>query len=264
MPFLSFVARPNQERGHADHGWLKTFHTFSFASYHDNRHDQFGCLRVINEDRVAPKNGFGTHSHREFEIFSYVVSGELAHKDSIGNTEVLKRGDIQMTSAGTGISHSEYQHGDKETHFLQIWSLPSQNRLQPKYYTRHFTDTEKENVFLRVVAPVNAPGVSDVRESSGPAPVHSPINLYATLISSSTTLTHTFENRKGYIHIIQKSGYNVGKGRGAQIKVSGVEGANELVVREGDGVYVQAEKGAEVRVENVGDVVGEVLLFDIE
>lgn len=189
-----------------------------------------------------------------------------------------------MTSAGTGISHSEYQHGDKETHFLQIWSLPSQNRLQPKYYTRyvsllspllnmgpdqrssarHFTDTEKENVFLRVVAPVNAPGVSDVRESSGPAPVHSPINLYATLISSSTTLTHTFENRKGYIHIIQKSGYNVGKGRGAQIKVSGVEGANELVVREGDGVYVQAEKGAEVRVENVGDVVGEVLLFDIE
>ena len=264
MPSLSLIARPNQERGHADHGWLKTFHTFSFASYHDNRHDQFGCLRVINEDRVAPKNGFGTHSHREFEIFSYVVSGELAHKDSIGNTEVLKRGDIQMTSAGTGISHSEYQHGDKETHFLQIWSLPSENRLQPKYYTRHFTDKEKENVFLRVVAPLNAPGVSDVRESSGPAPVHSPINLYATLISPSTTLTHAFESRKGYIHVIQKSGYNVGKGQGAQIKVSGVEGADELVLREGDGVYVQAEKGAEVRVENVGDVVGEVLLFDIE
>ncbi|KAJ6549103.1 RmlC-like cupin domain-containing protein [Mycena vulgaris] len=108
---MKVVPRPNQERGNADHDWLKTFHTFYFASYQDREHAQFGSLRVINEDRVAPRTGFGTHSHREFEIFSYIVSGQLEHKDSMGNVEVLKRGDLQLTSAGTGISHSEKAHG---------------------------------------------------------------------------------------------------------------------------------------------------------
>jgi redox-sensitive bicupin YhaK (pirin superfamily) len=269
MPSVNLIPRLSQERGHADHDWLKTFHTFSFAMYQDSKHSQYGCLRVINEDRVAPKTGFGTHSHREFEIFSYIVSGELEHKDSMGNTEILKRGDLQMTSTGTGISHSEHQHGPKEVHFLQIWSLPSQSRLPPKYYTRHFTDEEKKDVFLRVVAPVNDQGVKDVRESDGPAPVHSPLSLYATLISPSTTLIHTFQqtgkSRKGYIHVIQKSGYNPGPSEGARVKVSGAgEEGKDIVLREGDGAYIQAEDGAKLQVQNVGEGVAEVLLFDME
>ncbi|KAF7309380.1 hypothetical protein MIND_00308800 [Mycena indigotica] len=134
---VKIVPRPSQQRGHADHDWLKTFHTFSFASYHHRDHEQFGALRVINEDRVAPRTGFGTHSHREFEIFSYVVAGQLEHKDSMGNTEILKRGDLQLTSAGTGISHSEKAYGSKQVHFLQIWSLPSVSRLTPKWIGTH-------------------------------------------------------------------------------------------------------------------------------
>ncbi|KAF7289015.1 hypothetical protein HMN09_01349400 [Mycena chlorophos] len=186
---VKIIPRPSQERGHADHDWLKTFHTFSFASYYEPSHAQFGPLRVINEDRVAPRTGFGTHSHQEFEIFSYVVAGQLEHKDSMGNTEILKRGDLQLTSAGTGISHSEKAHGSKQVHFLQIWSLPSVSRLTPKYFTRHFTDAEKRDQWARVVAPVEAEGVVAEREAQGPAPVQSPLTLYATLLSDGKNLT---------------------------------------------------------------------------
>jgi len=264
---FKFVPRLSQERGNADHGWLKTFHTFAFASYYDKDHSQFGSLRVINEDRVEPRTGFGTHSHREFEIFSYIVSGELEHKDSMGNTEILKRGDIQLTSAGTGISHSEKTFGDKPVHFLQIWSLPSVSRLPPKYFTRHFSDGEKTDKWVRVVAPVGAEGVVAERDAPGPAPVQSPLNLYATLLSPSKTVTHTFlpgtPARKGYIHVVQTSGYNPGESAGAHIKVSGPDGA-QIELKEGDGAYIYAQSGDGLVVENVGDKVAEVLLFDIE
>jgi len=265
MAPIKIVPRLSQERGNADHGWLKSFHTFDFASYQGSGHEQFGALRVINEDRVSPKTGFGTHSHNEFEIFSYVVSGELEHKDSMGNTEILKRGDLQLTSAGTGISHSEKTYGTKPVHFLQIWSVPSVSRLTPKYFTRHFTDEDKKDVWARVVAPVGAEGViSESRESTGPAPVQSPLTLFATLLSPTKSLPYIFSSkRKVYIHVIQTSGYNTEAGSGVHVKVDDGKGV-ELDMREGDGAYVFGEEGGKLVVENVGEGVAEVLLFDLE
>jgi len=232
-------------------------------------HQQFGTLRVINEDRVAPKTGFGPHSHEEFEIFSYIVDGELQHDDSMANKEVLVRGDVQLTSAGTGISHSEKAHGEKQVHFIQIWSKPSTSRLQPAYFTRHFADEEKKDKWARVVAPANAPNmpnepkVSLERFGSGPAPVQSPLTLYATILSPSTSLPHTFTTPKGYIHVIQTSGYNTEAAKGATIKISGGNGV-EQVLSEGDGAYISAECEQIITVQNVGDRDAEMLLFDIE
>ncbi|KAF8211062.1 RmlC-like cupin domain-containing protein [Mycena galopus ATCC 62051] len=251
--YLNLIALPPsaedtlQERGHADHDWLKTFHTFSFASSVSGQtHSQFGALRVINEDRVAPRTGFGTHSHREFEIFSYVVAGQLEHKDSMGNTEILKRGDLQLTSAGTGISHSEKAYGSKQVHFLQIWSLPSRD------------------VWARIVAPVDAEGVEkDSREGAGPAPVQSPLTLYATLLTDGKSLKQTVKGSKGYIHVVQTSGYNNKAATGATIKVIGAPGV-EVELKEGDGAYLHFDNGGELTVENVGDKTAEVLLFDLE
>ncbi|KAH9479841.1 Putative quercetin 2,3-dioxygenase [Psilocybe cubensis] len=265
MSPMKFVARRSEERGHADHDWLKTFHTFSFAMYQDRQHELFGPLRVINEDRVAPRTGFGTHSHREFEIFSYVVSGELEHKDSMGNTEVLKRGDLQMTSAGTGISHSEKAHGSKQVHFLQIWSLPSKARLQPKYFTRHFSDADKTDKWATVVAPVGAQGVLAEREAQGPAPVNSPLTLYATILGVGKTLDRPLEGKKGYIHVIQRSGYKEGKAEGASVRISSPGSDAELTLREGDGAYIfVGKKGASLTVENDGDRAAEILVFDLD
>ncbi|KAJ3504087.1 hypothetical protein NLJ89_g8121 [Agrocybe chaxingu] len=265
MSALKFVPRRSEERGHADHDWLKTFHTFSFAIYQDPEHEQFGCLRVINEDRVAPRTGFGTHSHREFEIFSYVVAGELEHKDSMGNTEVLKRGDIQLTSAGMGISHSEKAHGSKEVHFLQIWSLPHTPRLQPKYFTRHFSDAEKTDKWARVVAPVGAQGVLPEREGAGPAPVQSQLSLYATLLGQGKSLSRPLEGKKGYIHVIQTSGYKEGKAEGATVRISSKEGGGEMVLHEGDGAYIfVGQSGSVLDVANEGDRTAEVLVFDLD
>ncbi|EJD48217.1 pirin domain-containing protein [Auricularia subglabra TFB-10046 SS5] len=258
---IKVVPRYSHERGHADHGWLKTFHTWSFAGYQNRQFQNFGHLRVLNEDRVVPYEGFGTHPHREFEIFSYIVSGELEHRDSMGNVEVMKRGDIQLTSAGTGISHSEKTHGNREVHFLQIWTMPSQNRLQPKYYTRHFTDDEKRDKLLRVVAPINSEGVNTEREGTGPAPVHSPVSLFATIMSTGTTLTHRVPNANGkvYVHVVQTSGYNAGAATGATVEVAGTR------LSEGDGAFIQAtNEGDELNLANVGSKDAEVLLFDVE
>lgn len=266
MSPVKLIPRPSQERGSADHGWLKTFHTFSFASYQDNKHLQYGPLRVINEDRVAPRTGFGTHSHKEFEIFSYVVSGELEHNDSMGNTEILKRGALQLTSAGTGISHSEKAHGASEVHFLQIWSLPTTPRLAPKYYTREFTDAEKTNKWVRIVAPASAEGVSLDREAGGPAPVQSKLTLYATLVEPGKRVEQRLAGTKGYVHVVQTGGFNRGRANGAAVRAGGAGAADEkLEMREGDGSYVALDgKGATFVVENVGDLTAEVLLFDLE
>ncbi|KDQ51090.1 hypothetical protein JAAARDRAFT_542271 [Jaapia argillacea MUCL 33604] len=268
---MKIVPRFSQDRGHADHGWLHSFHTFSFASYHGSGHDAFGSLRVINEDRVESGTGFGTHPHREFEIFSYVVAGELEHRDSMGNIEVLKRGDLQMTSAGTGIRHSEKAYGPNQVHFLQIWSVPDTKGLPPKYYTRHFSDDEKKDTWVRIVAPSRATGVSDNREVTdhSPAPVHSPVTLFATLLSPSVSIPHTFPKpisaaspAKSYIHVVQTSGYNTGKASGATVKVT--VGDEVVELKEGDGAYIMGESGKEMNVENVGDRVVEVLLFDVD
>ncbi|KDQ08925.1 hypothetical protein BOTBODRAFT_37455 [Botryobasidium botryosum FD-172 SS1] len=189
---IKIIPRLSQNRGHADHGWLKTFHSFSFADYYDPQFRNFGFLKVLNEDRVAPSEGFGQHAHREREIFSYIVSGELEHKDSLGNFEVLRRGDVQLTSAGTGIFHSEYNPSTlKPVHFLSIWAMPSVRGVAPAYYTRHFTDDEKRDKLVRVVAPATAQGVSTKPQDTGPAPVQSGVTLHASLLSSSHKVTHT-------------------------------------------------------------------------
>ncbi|KAJ7629253.1 pirin domain-containing protein [Mycena polygramma] len=261
---ITITPRPSHERGKADLGWLKSFHTFSVAGYHDPKHMQFGSLRVMNEDRVAAHTGFGAHSHSEFEIFSYIVSGQLEHKDSMGNVEILKRGDIQLTSAGTGISHSEKAHGSKTVHFIQIWAFPSTAGLKPKYFTRHFSDEEKRDVWALVVAPVDAEGVlGDVREGKGPAPVQSPLTLYATLLSPGKSLTRAMTGSKGYIQVVQSTGYNNGVASGAGVTVFGDAGV-EWVLKEGDAAYVRFDGARELKIENVGTVTSEVLLFDLE
>ncbi|GJE93241.1 pirin domain-containing protein [Phanerochaete sordida] len=264
---VKFVQRPSTARGHADHDWLKTFHTFSFAMYQDDEHSQFGPLRVINEDRVAAHTGFGAHGHREFEIFSYIVAGELEHGDSMGNREVLKRGDLQMTSTGTGIRHSEKAHGEKQVHFLQIWAIPNRGGLKPQYFTRHFPEEEKRDKWCTVVAPVGAEGVVEKREASGPAPVHSALTMYATILSPAKALSHTLPAsevlpRKAYVHLIQTSGYNPGAPGGATITLKSA--GQSLVLREGDGAYIMGDPNATFEVRNDGDRSAELILFDLE
>lgn len=181
----------------------------------------------------------------------------------MGNTEVLKRGDIQLTSAGTGIAHSEKTYGSKPVHFLQIWSLPDTPRLQPKYYSRHFSDEEKKDRWARVVAPIRSQGVNTEREGRGPAPVHSPLTLYASLLSPETKLEKSLERQKGYVHVVQTSGYNEANAEGASVKISSQD--SQLTLREGDGAYISVGKSGNVlEVQNVGDRVAEVVVFDLD
>lgn len=182
----------------------------------------------------------------------------------MGNTEVLKRGDLQMTSAGTGIRHSEYAHGDKQVHFLQIWSKPSVSNLTPAYFTRHFTDEEKKDQWVRVVAPVGEAGVSDDREATGPAPVHSPLSLRATLLSPGRSLSHglSASSSKGYVHVVQTSGFNASTASGNTVRVY-APGTQDAILREGDGLYITPSNEITVSVENTGESVAEILLFEL-
>lgn len=178
----------------------------------------------------------------------------------MGNVEVMKRGDVQLTSAGTGIRHSEMTHGNDQVHFLQIWSLPYTRGLSPKYYHRHFTDDEKRNGWVPVVGKQGDEGVSDEREGTGPTPVHSPLWLYATLLAPGKTVEHPLLMKKGYIHVVQTSGYNTAESKGNKVKVNGA-----IELGEGDGAFItnQGEQGQPVRVENIGDGEAEILLFDL-
>lgn len=273
----TFQFRPSQDRGGSNHGWLKTFHTFSFADYYDPSFENFGSLRVINEDRVAPSTGFPTHPHREAEIFSYVISGELAHKDSMGNVETMVRGDIQMTSGGTGIRHSEYNDNKKEeVHFLQIWALPNERGLKPAYYARHFSDEDKKDKWAHIVAPVSAEGVIDERDAKGPTPIHAALNFYGSLLSAGKSVEHSLlprlkgpgDNKLVYVQLVQSSGYNPrkaptdGKG-GALVKVT--LGSQEATLGEGDGVFIRgAVTGDKLVVDNVGEKRAEVVLFEMD
>ena len=184
----------------------------------------------------------------------------------MGNVEVLKRGDIQLTSAGTGIRHSEKTHGDLPVHFLQIWSLPSQYGLSPKYFTRKFTEAEKTNTLVPVVAPVGSEGITEDREAHGPTPVHSPLYMFATILEPGKTVKHTLkkskdeaELRKGYIHVIQTSGYNKGTATGNTVSLN-----DELKLAEGDGAFITGPEGGEITILNVGSSSAELLLFDLD
>ncbi len=190
--------RRSNERGYADHGWLKSYHTFSFADYHDPKHVQFGPLRVINEDRVAAGGGFGTHGHRDMEIISYVLDGELSHKDSLGNGSTIRPGDVQRMSAGSGVRHSEFNpsptHG---VHFLQIWIQPKSNGIAPSYEEKHFEAQQKRGR-LRLIA--SATG------AEGSVMLHQDASLYAGLFDGGETGSlNVAEARQIYVHVARGS-----------------------------------------------------------
>jgi redox-sensitive bicupin YhaK (pirin superfamily) len=188
--------RPAAARGHADHGWLNSHHTFSFADYFDPANMGFGDLRVINEDRVAPGGGFGTHGHRDMEIFSYVVEGELAHKDSMGNGSVIRPGDIQIMSAGTGVRHSEFNGSDSNpVHFLQIWLMPAENDAPPRYDERRFTEEDKLNRLRLILSP-------DARDGS--AAIRQDASIYASVLEPGKSVETRFAaGRQGWLQVIK-------------------------------------------------------------
>ena len=256
---LKITKRPWNKRGHADHGWLYTYHTFSFASYYDPDHAQFGPLRVINEDRVEKGTGFGTHSHAEFLIWSYIVNGELEHKDSMGNLEKLRRGEVQFTSAGTGIRHSEYNRNKEEdVHFLQIWALPNVKGLKPSYKTRKFTDEMKTDRLLKIMESVDRHSGKD--EETEPIPMHADLDQYASILAPGKSVTHDLVAdgpRNVYLHVVMTDRKQP-KAGGAKIKVNDVE------FGEGDGAYIERAKGpGSITIESIGDKNAEFLLFDM-
>jgi redox-sensitive bicupin YhaK (pirin superfamily) len=224
--------RKSAERGFADHGWLKSAHSFSFADYHDPAHMGFGNLRVINEDRIAPGTGFGTHGHRDMEIISYVLSGELAHRDNMGNGTAILPGDVQRMSAGTGVLHSEYNHApDQTTHFLQIWLLPDRLGIAPGYEQKHFDDDAKRGRLAMVAS-------ADGREGS--VTLHADASLYAGLFDIGEQDTLALRpGRLAYVHVVR-----------GQVSVNGsVLSAGDAAKLRGEPQVVLSDgRGAEVLV----------------
>ena len=208
--------RRGSERGLADHGWLRSFHSFSFADYHDPRHMGYGPLRVINEDRVQPGRGFGAHSHRDMEILSYVLEGALAHRDSMGNGSVLRPGDVQRMSAGTGVTHSEYNGSERDpVHFLQIWIEPDARGLPPGYEEKHFDDADKRGR-LRLIAS------RDGRDGS--VTIHQDAAVYATLLDANESVEFAQRpGRRTYVHLVRGSARVDGEtlAAGDAVKISG-------------------------------------------
>jgi quercetin 2,3-dioxygenase len=210
------TVRPSKERGHANHGWLDSHHTFSFADYHDPAHMGFRTLRVINEDRVAPKAGFGTHPHRDMEIITYVLSGEIEHRDSMGTIGVLHAGEVQRMTAGKGVQHSEMNPSTDPLHFLQIWILPEEKGLKPSYEQKAFSDEERRGRFRLVVS-------RDGREGS--LSLHQDAAIFSTLLSPNQNATHA-----------------LAAGRHAWCQIAkGAGTLNGLPVEAGDGVAISNE-----------------------
>ena len=208
------IVRPAQERGNANFGWLDSKHTFSFGSYYDPNYMGFGNLRVINEDKVQPGKGFGTHSHKDMEIISYVLEGELEHKDSIGSGSVIRPGDVQRMSAGTGIAHSEFNASNTNgVHFLQIWILPQTKGIQPSYEQKHFSVAEKQGKLKLVASP-------DGKDDS--VTIHQDANLYVAVLNNGDRVNHnTDQNRSLWLQVTRGSvdinGKSLGAGDGAGI-----------------------------------------------
>ena len=229
------TVRKSSDRGYADHGWLKSFHSFSFAGYHDPQHMGWGNLRVINEDRIAPGTGFGTHAHRDMEIISYVLSGELAHKDTLGNVKAIPPGDVQRMSAGSGVQHSEFNHAPHDTtHFLQIWIEPNVRGIAPGYEQKTFSAPEKQG-HLRLVA---SPDGTD-----GSVTIHADARLYAGLLDGIEETTLSLNpQRKCYVHLVR-----------GEIELNGV------VLATGDAALISGEN--ELVLTRCKDA--EVLVFDL-
>jgi redox-sensitive bicupin YhaK (pirin superfamily) len=222
--------RRSGERGFADHGWLRSFHSFSFADYHDPRHMGCGPLRVINEDRVRPGSGFGTHGHRDMEIISYVLEGALAHQDSMGNGSTIVPGDVQRMSAGSGVRHSEYNHDQSAvTHFLQIWIEPAVTGMAPSYEQKHFRPDEKRGRLRLIASPDGA---------EGSVKVHQDARMYAGLFDGAEGARHApGRGRIAYLHLARGSVRVNGKPleagdalkTDAAIEIDGGEGAEVLL-----------------------------------
>jgi redox-sensitive bicupin YhaK (pirin superfamily) len=227
--------RRGSERGFADFGWLRSFHSFSFGDYYDPRHMGFSRLRVINEDRVAPGSGFPTHGHRDMEIVSYVLEGELAHQDSMGNGSVIRPGDVQRMSAGSGVRHSEYNHArDATTHFLQIWIEPNVQGIAPGYEERHFPAEEKRGRLRLVASPDGAQG--SVR-------LHQDARLYVALVDGDEAIERALDPaRRAYVHVAR-----------GEVEVNGEK------LAAGDAAMLTDESGLTLRAGRAA----EVLLFDL-
>ncbi len=228
--------RHAQERGVANFGWLNSRHTFSFGEYHDAKHMGFGPLRVINEDRVSPGQGFGTHGHKDMEIISYVLEGALEHKDSIGTGSVILPGDVQVMSAGTGIRHSEFNHSKTEpVHFLQIWVIPAREGIAPRYEQKTFSDADKRGK-LRLV------GSPDGR--AGSVVVHQDVKIFAALLAVGERVTHSLQaGRMGWVQV-----------------VSGAVVLNDYDLITGDGAAITAEPALSVTAKDDGV---QILVFDL-
>jgi quercetin 2,3-dioxygenase len=228
--------RPRNERGRANFGWLDSKHTFSFGNYYDPQHMGFATLRVINEDKVTPSQGFGTHGHRDMEIISYVLSGALEHKDSMGNGSVIRPGDVQRMSAGTGVTHSEFNASSTDSvHFLQIWILPQETGLKPSYEEKHFAGVDKLGK-LKLV------GSQDGRDDS--VTIHQDVNLYVGNLREGDRVNYTVNNSRAvWIQVAQGSVL-----------------LNEQLLESGDGAAIVDE--SEITIIGQGEM-GEILLFDL-
>jgi redox-sensitive bicupin YhaK (pirin superfamily) len=227
--------RKSEERGHFNHGWLDTFHTFSFDQYYDPRFMGFRSLRVINEDRVDPGRGFPTHGHRDMEIITYVLEGGLAHRDSMGNGSVIRPGEVQKMSAGTGVRHSEANPSANESvHLLQIWILPEEKDIKPAYEQKKFEDEEKRGRLRLVGSPNGEDGSVTIRQDA---------RLYATLLGPGETVTHELAaDRHAWVQVAR-----------------GLVELNGQTLKQGDGAAVSNES----RLTLVGTELAEVLLFDL-
>jgi redox-sensitive bicupin YhaK (pirin superfamily) len=227
--------RKAADRGHADHGLLNTYHTFSFADYQDPAHLGFRSLRVINEDRVRPGMGFGTHGHRDMEIISYVLEGALEHRDSMGNGSVLRPGEFQRMSAGTGVRHSEFNPSDTEpVHFYQIWLLPERKGIRPGYEQKFFADEEKRGKLRLVASPDGA---------EGSLTIHQDARVYLSTLHPGESVSHPLRaGRHAWLQVLR-----------------GRVGVNGTLLEAGDGLAVSDERGLTV----VGEQPGEVMLFDL-
>ena len=230
------IVRKSGDRGYADHGWLKSFHSFSFAGYYDPAHMGWGNLRVINEDRIAPGTGFGTHGHRDMEIISYVVSGELAHKDSMGNVKGIPPGDVQRMSAGRGVQHSEFNHAPNEvTHFFQIWIEPNVKGIDPGYEQKTFVAAQKQGALRLVASPDGA---------QGSVLIHADARLYSGLFDGGQAVTLALDpNRKAYVHMVR-----------------GAMAVNGTRLATGDAALLEHE--SQLRLD--GASAAEVLVFDLQ
>jgi len=227
--------RKADARGHANHGWLDSFHTFSFANYYDPREMGFGTLRVINEDRVAPGMGFGTHPHRDMEIISYVLEGGLEHRDSMGTGSVIKPGDVQRMSAGTGVTHSEYNASQAElVHFLQIWIEPKARGIPPSYEQKNFSTDDKKGKLRLVASP-------DGRDGS--VTIHQDAWVYASVLGEGDAVTQVLDpSHRAYVHVAR-----------GELEVNGQK------LGTGDGLKVVAE--TELKLRNAKNA--EVIVFDM-